>query len=558
MGSLSPVWTTSKPDWKECIISGESLMPCKPLYPDVARAAEETFKELIVADVMGQPKMGDITREWVFEFVRAIFGAYDPYTNNRLIKEFFLLISKKNTKSTIAAGIMLTIAILNERHSAEFIILAPTKEVADNSFVPMRDFILNDEELSERFSISEHTKTITDQFNGSKIKVIAADSNAAAGKKATVILVDEVWIFGKRSGAESMFREAKGGLASRPEGCVIYLSTMSDDVPCGVFKSLLSYARDVRDGVIIDNEFLPLLYEFPEEMIERGDHLNPENFYVTNPNLGSSVSLDYLKSEFRKASQDKTTLADFLAKHLNVEIGMALRANRWAGAEFWNSNVDKSITLETIIEKSDVIVVGGDGGGLDDLLGFCVLGRDKENTKLWRAWFHAWCHEIVLTRRKSEEPKLRQFEASGDLTIYKNAGEDIAELSSYVSRIEESGLLYQVGIDPMMVGALQDGLVEGGVPDEKIYGIQQGHHLMGYIQTAERKLSEHNLLHNGSDMMVWAVGNCRCVMVGNGMRVTKQASGTGKIDPVIALYNCCAIMSTNPEPQGEKYSLYIF
>ena len=123
-------------------------------------------------------------------------------------------------------------------------------------------------------------------------------------------------------------------------------------------------ARDVRDGVIEDNQFLPLLYELPEEMIEAGEHLKPENFYVTNPNLGASVSVDYLEKEFLKASQDKTTLADFLAKHLNVEIGMNLRANRWAGAEFWNLNVDKEVSIDLILEKSDVVVIGGDGGGI--------------------------------------------------------------------------------------------------------------------------------------------------------------------------------------------------
>ena len=122
-------------------------MPCEPLFPKVADVAERIFKELILVDVMGSPKMGDVTLEWVIEFVRAIFGAYDPNTKRRLIREFFLLISKKNTKSTIAAGIMLTALILNDRQSAELIILAPTKEVADNSFNPIRDFIRADEEL---------------------------------------------------------------------------------------------------------------------------------------------------------------------------------------------------------------------------------------------------------------------------------------------------------------------------------------------------------------------------------------------------------------------------
>ncbi|MHA3052585.1 terminase large subunit [Acinetobacter sp. ANC 4640] len=557
MSSMSPIWTTACPDWATRIVNKESLMPCEPLFPQVADVAERIFKELILVDVMDSPKMGDVTLPWVIEFVRAIFGAYNPNTKRRLIREFFLLISKKNTKSTIAAGVMLVALLLNDRLSAELIILAPTKEVADNSFNPIRDFIRADEELSAMINISEHTKTVTHLGTGATLKVIAAESNAAAGKKASIILIDEVWLFGKRANAESMFREAKGGLASRPEGCVIYLSTMSDEMPCGVFKQLLDYARDVRDGIKVDKSFLPLIYEFPKQLIEDGEHLKPENFYITNPNLGASVDLEYLISEFNKVKNaGEESLRDFLAKHLNIEIGLNLRANRWAGAEFWLQQARK-LSLEDIIEQSDVLEIGGDGGGLDDLLGFAVLGRHKE-TREWLLYNHAWCHQIVLERRKSEAPKLLDFVKEGSLTVYENVGDDISELAAIAKKVYDSGKLDKVGLDPLMLGGLLDGLLDVGIPQEQIIGIPQGYKLAGYLQTLERKLAGRELWHQGLGLMTWVAGNARIVMRGNGIMVSKQESGVAKIDPLIASLNATALMSMNPEPVKKDYNVYFF
>lgn len=555
MSAMLPEWTTACPDWALRIVNKTSLMPCEPLFPEVADVAERIFKELILVDVMDSPKMGEVTLDWVIEFVRAIFGAYNPETKRRLIREFFLLISKKNTKSTLAAGIMMVALILNDRLSAELIILAPTKEVADNSFNPIRDFIKADPELNEMFNVSEHTKTVTHLGTNAVLKVVAAESDSSAGKKASIILIDEIWVFGKRPRAESMFREAKGGLASRPEGCVIYLSTMSDEVPCGVFKQLLDYARDVRDGVKVDKTFLPLIYEFPKQMLEDGEHLKPENFYITNPNLGASVDLEYLISEFNKVKDaGEESLRDFLAKHLNVEIGMNLRANRWAGAEYWLQQ-SKSFTLSKLIDQSDVIAAGIDGGGLDDLLGFAVLGRHAKSRKWW-LWNHAWCLRIALERRKENAPKYLDFEKEGSLTIVDSVGPDITQLAQYAKQVYDSGKLDKIGLDPLGLGGLLDGLLAVGIPQEQMIAVAQGYKLAGYIQTTERKLAEGNLYHAGQDLMTWCAGNARIVMKGNGMMISKQESGTAKIDPLIATFNAVALLSLNPEPINKDYEIH--
>lgn len=571
----APTWTTALPDWEKRIVKGEPMVACPPLFEQSAQIALKVFKALKLVDVLGGPTIGEVTRQWVYEFVASVFGAYDPIAKKRLIKEFFLLISKKNTKSTLAAGIMMTALILNERESCELAIIAPTKEVAGNSFNPMRDMIRADPELKAMFNVSEHTKTITHRGTNATLKVVAAENDSAAGIKATYVLIDELWLFGKRANASAMLQEATGGLISRPEGFVISLTTMPDEAPAGVMKEKLDYARGVRDGEIIDPRFLGVLYEFPKKFIEDGSYIEPKNWYITNPNLGASVGLEELADILRKASEshDKNSLQTALAKHLNVEIGISLRANRWAGAEFWAEASDV-FTLDELIEQSEVVTMGGDGGGLDDLLGGAVLGRlpivvghemdeitrERRPIKPWKLWTHAWCHPIALERRKQDEPRYRDFEKDGDLTVVEFVGQDTAEFADIAVKIFNADKLDRVGLDPLMVGDLIDDLVAAGIPEDKIVGVPQGYKISGYQKTAERRIASKYMTHNGQRMMGWCVGNARVLVKGSGSMLSKGESGNGKIDPLIATFNAVALMSENPDPPkgADDVGVYFF
>lgn len=557
-------WTTALPDWETRIVKGESLMPCPPLNQTVANAALKVFDSLILVDVLDEPTMGEVTRQWARDFVAAIFGAYCPERRKRLITEFFMLISKKNSKSTLAAGIMMTALVLNERQSAEFAIIAPTKEIANNSYQPASDMIAADPELSALFNTSDHTRTITHLGTGATLKVYAAESDTLGGSKFVGVLVDELWLFGKRANAASMLREATGGLASRPEGFVIYLTTQSNEQPTGVMKQKLDYARDVRDGKIDDPQFLGLVYEFPQQYIDDELYLKEENWYITNPNLGASVNADFLRREFKKAAgEGKEELQDFTAKHLNVQIGISMRANRWAAIDFWEAaKAPEPFGLDELVEASEVITVGIDGGGLDDLLGMAVIGRlphvireyhdpiskKKMQIKPWWVWGRAWCHTIALERRQSIASTLEGFEKDGDLVIVKNIGDETDELAKICQDINESGKLDKIGLDPLGIGTLIDELMAVEIPEDKLIGVSQGFKMAGHIKTTENKIARKHLLHANQPLMNWSIGNARTVVRGSGTMISKSESGTAKIDPIIGMINGVALMSLNPEP----------
>lgn len=550
---LNHDWSTSCVDWERRVVASESLISFDPLFPDQADLAMRFFNELRIVDALGSPTMGEAARPWMTDFARAIFGAYNPKTGRRLINEFLLLVSKKNGKSTLCAAIMLTALLMNWRKSGEFIVLAPTKEVADNSFEPMRDMVRADDDLSAMLHVQAHLRKITHLGTNATIKVVAADSDTVSGKKAIGVFVDELHEFGKRAKASNMLLEATGGLASRPEGFVIYASTQSELPPAGVFRQKLQYARKVRDGTVNDRKFLPLIYEFPQQMLDEKAYLDLQNAYVTNPNWGLSVDVERISqihAEYLEEGEGK--YLEFAAKHLNVQISTSLANDRWAGADYWEGQGDQKIGLSYLIAECEVLCVGIDGGGLDDLLGLCVLGRHKD-TKEWLAWCRAWAHPSVLERRKEIAPRLRDFAADGDLVLVESIGEDVDELAQIVAEVNDSKLLDKVGADPAGIGSVLDALEERGIPSDKLVAVSQGWKLSGTIKTAERRLADGTLKHAAQPMMAWCVGNAKTVPVGNAINITKQISGSAKIDPLMALFDAVQLMALNPDSKrGRK------
>lgn len=159
----------------------------------------------------------------------------------------------------------------------------------------------------------------------------------------------------------------------------------------------------------------------------------------------------------------------------------------------------------------------------------------------------AWQRDLVGALFGS---RLRDFEHDGDLVIVDDMEAAFTQVAALCAEVEQSGLLAQVGLDPMGVGAIVDALAEVDIAgNDRIVGVPQGWTLNGAIKTTEIKLASGALLHAQQRIMDWAVGNAKAEPKGNAITITKQAAGTGKIDPVMALFDAVVLMSRNPEAE---------
>jgi phage terminase large subunit-like protein len=545
-------WDTSCRDWEQRILEGRSLVPSLPLFEEPAAKALRVFKRLRLPDVIGTPTMEEACGPWFYPIVAALFGSYDPVTHKRHISEVFQLIPKGNSKSSNGGAVMLTALIVNRRPEAEHLFVAPTIEVASIAYKQARGTIKLDEALTKLFHVQDNLKRITHRISGATLQIKAADTDIITGSKATGTMIDETHVFAtKKSNAAEIFVELRGALTKRPDGFLFQTTTQSKQPPVGVFASELAMARSVRDGKMPSIPLLPVLYELPDALSRDGGWRERRYWPLVNPNLGRSTSEDFLAREVVRADADGPAAVALIAsQHFNVQIGMSLRADGWAGANYWSRGVEQGMTLDTVLARSEAVVVGIDGGGLDDLLGIAVLGREKES-KSWCAWCHALISPEGLERRKANTAVYEKFQADGDLTVVDELPDDISFVTDIVKRVKDSKKLAGVGVDSIGIGGIVDAMAGIGITADSnlLVGIRQGLSLMGAIKTIERKLVDGSFKHGGQALMSWCAGNARIVPTPTGMRIARDDSGFGKIDPLMALFNSAALMATNPGAQ---------
>ena len=300
----------------------------KDIWFEVDRANEMLdFVQSFVRHVKG-PLAGQLMELELWEmFVFAnMYGWYHKNEKGkivRVIRESYVQVPKKNGKTIIAAGALLYAMYGEGELGADCYAAATDYEQAQNAAEPISQTIENSEPLSRDTQIY---KGINGTISGAlyrynidgiayqnKFKVLSKNTKGLEGKNPYFVLNDEL----HAQENMDMYDNLKSAQVSREQPMMLNTSTAGKGAS-SVGMRVYKYAKQVLDNDNDDSLFVAIW-----EPNKNYDWENRKVWRMVNPNIGISVTMEQLETEFKKAKQSAHSKAEFLSKHLNVFVNGA-------------------------------------------------------------------------------------------------------------------------------------------------------------------------------------------------------------------------------------------
>src|SRR5712691_1653041 len=222
---------------------------------ELAKRALEFFPSCIQhvkGELAGTPF---ILADWQAAIVANIFGWLRPDLTRRY-REILLFVPRRNGKTALAAGIVLYVLFCDGEKGSECYSAAADKDQAALVFAHVKGMVLQEPEFQSRSQIYETYKSVVVGTTGNVYRVISAEANTKHGFNSHLVIVDELHAQPNAELVDVLLTST----GSRRQPIVLNMSTSDWDRP-SVCNEKHDYASKVRDGVIEDPAFLPIIYE---------------------------------------------------------------------------------------------------------------------------------------------------------------------------------------------------------------------------------------------------------------------------------------------------------
>ena len=296
---------------------------------------------------------------WQKAFIACLFGLVDE-DGSRHFREVVLLIGRKNGKTLLAAAIAACAIYIDGEYGARVYFCAPKLDQARLCFEAFFQMIQKEPELGS-LAKKRRTDIYIEQNNASAMP-LAFSAKKSDGLNPHLTVCDEIAAWPGDAGLKQ-YEVLKSALGARRQPILLSIST-AGYISEGIFDELVKRSTAVLRGDSRERRLLPVLY-----MIDDPEKWNDiSELQKANPNLGVSISVDYLLEEIAVAENSLSKRAEFLCKYCNVKQNSSMA---WFGAEDLRKMFGWNYTLEDF--RNSYALGGIDLSQTTDLTACCVL-----------------------------------------------------------------------------------------------------------------------------------------------------------------------------------------
>ncbi len=405
---------------------------------------------------------------------------------------------------------------------------AADKDQASLLYRQAKGMIEQEPELEKRAQIYKALKSIVRRDDeASCYKVLSADANTKHGGNSHAVLIDELHAQPNRDLVDVLQTSMAGQGRKQP---LLILITTADFMRPSICNEKYEYACKVRDQIILDPSFLPAIWECKPG----DDWTSPATWKKANPNLGVSVSLEYLERECKRAQETPTYENTFKRLHLNLRTEQDVRAVDMVKWKLCGHGAEPVAWRQRMLEqlKGRPCFAGLDLGSTSDLTAL-VLYFPNERPYPFLPYFWVPAATTEKRSRRDRVPYdqwVRQGfieETPGDITDYDKVRADINGLAATFSIMElavdrvfqGAQLCTQLGGDGFNVLAFGQGFLSMAAPVKRV---------MELIAAGE-------LDHGNNPVMTWMASNASTEEDAAGNHKWSKKKSTEKIDGLVAL-----------------------
>ena len=489
--------------------------------PKTAKKAIRFFEQELRHVKGAKARTPFLLERWQQAIIANLFGWKRP-DGTRRYRQTFIFVPRKNGKTPMAAGIVLYALLEDGEPGAEVYGAASEYKQASLVFEHAAGMVRQNPDLIERCKLyTGQAKAIQVNEDFSTYRVISKEASSAHGFNTHAYVVDEVHALDDGELIETL--ETSTGARRQPLG--VYITTSDYEREGSPCNAKYDYACKVRDGVIDDPSYLPVIFEADKD----DDWTDPAVWGKSNPNLGVSVSREYLEAACKKAQATPAFENTFKRLHLNIRTEQDVR---WLAMPAWDACAGKPLDLADY--RGRKCWCGLDLASTRDLTALVMVFPEGNDVYTLIPWF--WIPEnTAREREKRDRVPYAQWIREGWIRTAGDKSVDYAAIRRDVNRlVDDHGIsIQEIAADRLFQGEQlvhelsQDGFCA--------FAFGQGFVSMaGPTKRFEELVAQGNIRHGGNPVLRWHASNVAVEIDAAGNMKPSRRKSTEKIDGIVA------------------------